>query len=128
MTNHVSAQDVVPYAWIAIIDAADVEVIARLREILPPGALQPASLSQPQLRAIAQEEGWPVLTERQRSILPLLVRNLSNKEMARALSISHYTVRNHVSQLLRVLGAPDRRTAIAMLVARVEAEAIWDLS
>lgn len=102
-----------PLAWIAIVDPGDTEVIRRLREILPPGALRPATLPQP--------AAGPALTERQRAIVPLLARDLSNKEIGRALCISHFTVRNHVSQLLRVLGASDRRAAVAMLALSAQA-------
>jgi DNA-binding CsgD family transcriptional regulator len=48
------------------------------------------------------------LTERQRDILQGIVDGLSNKEIGRRLGISHFTVRNHVSQLLKQLGLPSR--------------------
>lgn len=41
------------------------------------------------------------LTERQVQILDLLGQGLSNKEIARALGLSHFTVRNHISLLFR---------------------------
>ncbi len=41
------------------------------------------------------------LTERQIRILGLLGQGLSNKEIARALGLSHFTVRNHISLLFR---------------------------
>lgn len=106
-------------ALVAIIDPDDTETVAQLQAILPPGALLPM----PVPIAIGTRTGAsgamirdiPQLTKRQRAILSLLLQNLSNKEIGRALSISHFTVRNHVSQLLRALGAPSRKAAIAMM-------------
>lgn len=62
------------------------------------------------------------LTTRQTDILALLIRNLSNKEIGRILAISHFTVRNHVSQLLRLLNVPSRKAAIAALSATAGAD------
>ncbi|WP_413987739.1 response regulator transcription factor [Labrys okinawensis] len=53
----------------------------------------------------------PLLTPRQASILKLITMGCSNKEIARALSISPFTVRNHVSLLLRVLDVTTRGEA-----------------
>lgn len=49
------------------------------------------------------------LTHRQREILNYLLNGLSNKEIGRKLGLSHFTVRNHVSNILRTLGFPCRR-------------------
>lgn len=44
----------------------------------------------------------PALTGRQHDILELLVTGLSNKEIGRKLNLSHFTVRNHISQVTSV--------------------------
>jgi DNA-binding NarL/FixJ family response regulator len=51
------------------------------------------------------------LTRRQREVLPLLARGMSNKEIARALKIAEGTTKIHASSLLRVLGARNRTEA-----------------
>jgi len=52
------------------------------------------------------------LTERQREVLRLLASGAANKQIARALGISPYTVKAHVAQVLMVLGATNRTQAV----------------
>lgn len=53
------------------------------------------------------------LTARQRDILALLVTGLSNKEIGRKLALSHFTIRNHISQIMRLLGVSNRQEVVA---------------
>lgn len=54
------------------------------------------------------------LTPRQIEILKLLRHGLSNKEIARELDLSPFTVRSHVSALMKNLGVSNRAAASAM--------------
>ncbi len=58
-------------------------------------------------------EPAPPLTARQHQMLGLLSRGLSNKEMATATGLSVFTVRDHVSSLLRCLDVGSRSAAVA---------------
>ncbi len=58
------------------------------------------------------------LTEREREVLALLVKGLSNKEIAKQLHRSPFTVRHHVSQLIKRLGAANRAEVAAIAMRR----------
>ena len=59
-----------------------------------------------------------VLTVRQLDVLRLIAQGMSNKEIAQELDISPYTVRIHVSALLRTLGLSNRSAAASFAASR----------
>jgi NarL family two-component system response regulator LiaR len=60
------------------------------------------------------EEVGEDLTTREREVLALVAGGLSNKEIAKRLTLSVGTVRLHVSNILGKLGAPNRTTAASI--------------
>jgi NarL family two-component system response regulator LiaR len=58
------------------------------------------------------------LTDREREVVALLVKGMSNKEIAKQLHRSPFTVRHHVSQLIKKLGAANRAEVAAIAMER----------
>jgi DNA-binding NarL/FixJ family response regulator len=56
-------------------------------------------------------ETFSPLSAREMEILQCVTRGLSNKEIARTLKISHQTVKNHMTAILRKLAVEDRTQA-----------------
>ena len=63
-------------------------------------------------RAAGATLSFPQLTDREREVLDLLARGQSNLSIATRLSITHKTVRNHVSNIFAKLAVADRAEAI----------------
>lgn len=60
----------------------------------------------------AEPSAFPELTERERELLDLIARGMSNQQIVDRLVISPKTVRNHVSNILAKLQVRDRAEAI----------------
>jgi DNA-binding NarL/FixJ family response regulator len=60
------------------------------------------------------EEGLGSLTAREREVLNLLARGLSNRDIAEQLVITNKTVKNHLSRIYEKIGVHSRAEAIAL--------------
>ena len=58
------------------------------------------------------------LTDREREVLLLLAKGMTNKQIGKQLHLSPFTVRHHVSQLIKKLGAANRAAAVATATRR----------
>jgi len=67
---------------------------------------------------IAEHSGEEGLTPRELEILRLVAGGLSNKRIAKELSISEDTVKGHVSSILSKLNANDRTHAVTLAIRR----------
>ncbi|MGI5242048.1 response regulator [Dactylosporangium sp. CA-139066] len=62
----------------------------------------------------AAPDPFPDLTQRERQILALVARHLTNPQIAERLGVSQKTVRNHVSNIFAKLRVADRAQAIVL--------------
>jgi DNA-binding NarL/FixJ family response regulator len=92
------------------------DVVSRIEHIVRDLAAGRPYLS-PQVREalaqVAQRAGdRELLTERERDIMRLLRRGLTNRQIAQALALSPNTVRNHLSAIYPKLGVHSRHEAL----------------
>lgn len=66
----------------------------------------------PEDRGGVPDDALPALTHRQKQIIALLSRGLSNKEIAHHLDLAEITVKQHVSAILRLLKVNNRTQAV----------------
>lgn len=78
-------------------------------EILARDAAAP---SHPPKRVLATSPAELGLTGRQIDVLALMMEGKSNKAIARALNLAEPTVKNHITAILRALGASNRTEAV----------------
>ena len=101
-------------------DVSGTELAEAVRTVAAGGALVEPSVARKVLAEFARlapparspEESLPEpLSEREREVLGLLARGLSNREIATHLSLAEGTVKNYVTGILQKLGVRDRTQA-----------------
>jgi DNA-binding NarL/FixJ family response regulator len=105
-----------PRGWgVASPDAPPEELSAAIVAVIQGLVVLPRALTGRLLRGqeVVEEPSEP-LTAREREVLGLLGRGLSNKMIARDLRISEHTVKFHVSSIYAKLGAASRTEAIGL--------------
>jgi DNA-binding NarL/FixJ family response regulator len=97
-------------------EASAPEVIAAIRTVSQGAAVCPPQLCMALFKSVAGAGRFlpgvqkidQRLTRRQRELMPMIARGLTNKEIASHLNLSEQTVKNHIHRLLRRVGASDR--------------------
>ena len=97
------------------------ELLRAVRQVAGGASLLDADMlgrGKRRLDALAGRSGAPdqVLTEREREVLALVARGLTNRQIAEALSLSEKTARNHLSHILEKLGLARRSEAAVYAV------------
>jgi DNA-binding NarL/FixJ family response regulator len=69
-------------------------------------------------RRLEERASFGELTDREREVLPFVVKGLTNKDIARILKFTEFTAKAHVRSLLAKLGAADRTELVAIAVQR----------
>jgi DNA-binding NarL/FixJ family response regulator len=106
-------------------DASASEVVAAARAVARGESICPPQLCTALFRLAAQcprqpppnLPARPDLTLRQQQLVALMAKGLTNKEIAAQLSISEFTVRNHVHRILKQVDAESRDEAVETIRA-----------
>jgi DNA-binding NarL/FixJ family response regulator len=108
-------REVAPRGWgVVSPDAPPEELSAAIVAVAQGLVVLPRALTGLLLGHEAIEEHMEPLTTREREVLGLLGRGLSNKMIARDLRISEHTVKFHVSSIYAKLGAASRTEAVGL--------------
>lgn len=96
-------------------------MLAALRLVLSGETYVPSILMEERARSGVRSSDQPgaapgldALTERERDVLDFLCQGKSNKEIARDLAIREVTVKVHVGNIMRKLGASNRTQAVRL--------------
>jgi DNA-binding NarL/FixJ family response regulator len=92
----------------------DAEDLAAAARYVPEPAPAPAPNATQAQGDVAELETLPDLSPRQRHVLELLVKGMSNKEIAREMNLGIGTVKVHVTALFTKLGVSNRTSAVAV--------------
>jgi len=102
-------------------DASAVEVTATIRAVAAGEAVCPPELPMALFRFVSQQLNAPSawgsdlgLSRREQQLVELLRARLTNKEIAAQPNFSEQTVKNHVHNILRKVGAIDRVDAVKL--------------
>jgi DNA-binding NarL/FixJ family response regulator len=104
-------------------DVPAAELVRAVRVVAAGDALLTPEVTRQLLDRVARRLPAPVgkgpevlteLTEREREVLELLARGMSNAEIAEALVVGEATVKTHVSNVLMKLGLRDRVQAVVL--------------
>jgi DNA-binding NarL/FixJ family response regulator len=100
-------------------DAKESQLLAAIRVVAEGGSLFAPSITERLIARFAEREPpalseLPALTAREREVLTLVARGLSNAEIAEQLVISEHTTKTHVASLLQKLGLRSRVQAVVL--------------
>jgi DNA-binding NarL/FixJ family response regulator len=108
-------------------DAPPADIIAGIRVVTAGDALLAPSVTRrlldrfatrPEITNMAPPAGLDLLTDREREVMRLVVRGLSNAEIRNELYLSEPTVKTHVGRILMKLGVRDRVQLVVLAYER----------
>jgi two-component system NarL family response regulator len=91
-------------------NASRAEIVGAIEAVIRGGKYFPENIA----ALIAEREERSSLSPREIEILEMVSKGLTNKEIARVLEISQYTVRNHINHISAKLDVGDRTEAATL--------------
>jgi DNA-binding CsgD family transcriptional regulator len=107
------------YDWLAATAPLVREAVRRMNEVQSPAANDRSALHD-SLRQAYRHFGASVLTEREREVTHLLLQGNSAKAIARGLTISPETARNHLKRIYPKLGVASQAELFALFFKALE--------
>jgi len=106
--------------------ASSAELIEAVREVARGEAVCPLKFCKVLFQAVAVETGGAAthnlgaagrfeLTKRQRQLMSLVAKGLTNKEIAVSLNLSEFTVKNHIYRVMKQVDAQNRHEAVSLI-------------
>ena len=91
-------------------DAPRAQIVEAISTVAAGGTFFPQSIAE----RLEKRRNRPSLSAREIDVLLMMSKGLTNKEIASALQISQFTVRNHINHILEKLEATDRTEAVSV--------------
>jgi DNA-binding CsgD family transcriptional regulator len=107
------------HGWLAAIAPLAREAVRRMSEAQSPASNDRSALHD-SLRQAHRHFGASILTDREREVVQLLLRGNSAKAIARLLSISPDTARNHLKRIYPKLGVASQAELFALFFKALE--------
>ena len=110
-------------------DASSEDIISAVRGVVQGEAVCPAKLCMALFQYVAREPSQKSvmadheaclkagLTFRQRQLMSLVAKGMTNKEIAASLSLSEFTVKNHIHRIMKQVEAETRYEAVDLMRA-----------
>ncbi len=110
-------------------EASSAEIIAAVHGVVQGEAICPPRLCMSLIQFVSQESRQRPemadqrariklgLTYRQRQLMTLVARGLTNKEIAANLNLSEFTVKNHIHRIMKQIHAENRQEAVDLVRA-----------
>jgi len=110
-------------------DASSEDIISAVRGVVQGEAVCPGKLCRSLFQYVARELSQkPVLADqeaclkasltfRQRQLMSLVAKGMTNKEIAASLSLSEFTVKNHIHRIMKQVEAETRHEAVDLMRA-----------
>ena len=107
--------------------ASSEDIISAVRGVVQGEAVCPAKLCMSLFQYVAREQKSVLadqeaclkagLTFRQRQLMSLVAKGMTNKEIAASLSLSEFTVKNHIHRIMKQIEAETRHEAVDLMRA-----------